>query len=127
MHAAGVQLHAVLHEPCNSKCTKHFTQYFNGDIYIDDEKVFFGPQQRRLGVMGMLRFNLYSKVWSAKNKGVEGNMHGDGTLLGAVYVIGPGDMGILYEHREAEFGDYCNTSQVIHALDAIREYKVKNN
>ena len=32
--------------------------------------------------MGMLRFSLYKKFYEAKQKGVEGNMEGDGTLLG---------------------------------------------
>jgi hypothetical protein len=46
------------------------------------EKRFFGPGERRLGIMGLLRLSLYTKYYRATQKGVEGNMKGDGTLLG---------------------------------------------
>ena len=59
-----------------------FFRYFSGNLYLDESKQFFGPFERRLGIMGMLRFSLYKKFYEAKQKGVEGNMEGDGTLLG---------------------------------------------
>ena len=43
----------------------------------------------------------------------------------AVYVIGPGDQGILYEHRELEFGDHHNQSALLEAVALIKEYKEK--
>lgn len=71
----------------------------------------------------MLRFNAYKKIFNSKQRGIDGNMKGDGTLLGAVYVIGPGNHGILYEHRELEFGDHHNTTLLLQALDQLRHLK----
>ena len=48
---------------------------------------------------------------------------GDGTLLGAVYVLGPGDQGVVYEHREGTFGDNVNTNEV---LQAVQQFKRNN-
>ena len=37
-----------------------------------------------------------------------------------VFLIGPGDQGILYEHREMEFGDNFNESELLDALAKIK-------
>jgi len=71
----------------------------------------------------MLRFNLFTRVWKAKQEGVEGNLDGDGTLLGGVYVIGPGDTGILYEHRERDFGDHFDEEELLQAVEKIQPMK----
>ena len=46
---------------------------------------------------------------------------GDGTLLGAVYVLGPGDQGVLFEHREGTFGDNVNTTEVMAAVNKMKK------
>lgn len=37
----------------------------------------------------------------ASAKGVKGNLKGEGRLLGGLLVVGGGDSGIAFEHREA--------------------------
>ena len=64
-----------------------FLSYFSGKLYLDEEKRFYGPHQLRLGLTGMLRFNVYKKFMEAKNKGVDGNLKGDGTLLGGNVLV----------------------------------------
>ena len=47
-------------------------------------------------------------------------------LLSAVYVIGPGDKGILLEHRESLFGDIVNEETLLNAIAEIgKETKVE--
>jgi len=118
---AGVALAAVLHEKPPEKAVLEFASYFGGPIYHDVGHHFFGPVERRLGLAGMLRFNLWTRVYAAKQDGVSGNLNGDGSLLGGVYVIGPGDQGILYEHREGDFGDQFNPEKLLQALQLIKQ------
>jgi len=44
--------------------------------------------------------------------GTDGNLEGDGYHLGGVFVLGPGEEGIVYEHREGSWGDNVNTTEV---------------
>ena len=68
---------------------------------------------------GLLRFSTYMRHWSAHSSGVAGNMKGDGTLLGSTVVVGPGDQGILYEHRSRVFGDRADPQDVLKAVKKI--------
>lgn len=45
-------------------------------------------------------------------------------FITGVFVIGSGDQGILYEHREQEFGDYANTTEVLNAALKIETSKI---
>lgn len=117
LQLGGVPLYGVVHETLGAD---KLNKYFTGDIYLDKEKKFYGPKERRMLITGMLRFNLYYRVYLSKQKGINGNMKGDGSLLGGVFVIGPGDQGILYEHREMDFGDHANLTQVLEAANKIK-------
>uniref|UniRef100_A0A8C2DQA7 Peroxiredoxin-like 2A n=1 Tax=Cyprinus carpio TaxID=7962 RepID=A0A8C2DQA7_CYPCA len=84
------------------------------------QRAFYGPLQRWMGVSGVLRAGVWMSGWRAYQSGYWGNVRGEGFLLGAVYVIGPGPQGILLEHREMEFGDKVNKSDVIQAVEQIK-------
>lgn len=62
----------------------------------------------------------YWSHWNAHSAGVDGNMKGDGTLLGSTLVLGPGDQGILFEHRSREFQDRVDPQDVLNAVRKIR-------
>ena len=111
---------AVLHEENGHA---EFNQFFKGQVFYDPEKIFFGPIERRLFLLGFLRLESYISGYQAYTSGTQGNMKGDGTLLGGVFVIGPDDTGIVFEHREKYWGDYVDTSDVLQAVENI----VKNN
>lgn len=66
---------------------------------MDQERRFFGPTERRMLWTGFLRLHTYIRIYETYQKKVNGNLKGDGTLLGGVFVIGPDDV-VLYEHRE---------------------------
>lgn len=115
--AKNVRLFALLHEELGAKS---FSKFFKGDLFLDTERRFYGPQERRMLLTGMLRWSVWQNIMRVNKKGVEGNLKGDGSLLGSVFLIGPGDQGILYEHREMEFGDHFNSTQLLEALNNIK-------
>ena len=113
-----IPLIAILHEELGHE---DFSPFFKGSVYFDPRKVFFGPVERRLLLLGFLRLQTYISGYQAHKSGTTGNLDGDGTLLGGVFVIGPGDSGIIFEHRERYWGDYVDTSEVLNAVDKIKK------
>ena len=97
---ADIALLGMLHEEKEEE-VEEFRDFFKGDLYFDAEKKFFGPTERRILWTGFFRLAFWLKVFETKGKEVPGNLKGDGTLLGSVFVVGP-DNEILYEHREGE-------------------------
>ena len=69
---------------------------------------------------GLFRIGTYMSFWSAQSAGVAGNMKGDGTLLGSALVVGPGEQGILFQHRSREFQDRVDPQDVLKAVKEIR-------
>jgi hypothetical protein len=59
----------------------------------------------------------------AKSGGFSGNLEGDGTLLGASLVLGPGEQGILYQFQATEFGDHAPLQDIAAAIDSIASEK----
>ncbi|RXN08784.1 redox-regulatory protein FAM213A-like [Labeo rohita] len=85
----GVALVAVVKENIGSEI-HDFRPYFNGEIFLDQQRGFYGPQERWMGVSGILRAGVWMNGWRAYQSGYGGNVRGEGFVLGAVYVIGPG-------------------------------------
>ena len=117
---AGVPLVAVVHEALG---VEEFKPFFSGPIYLDQEKNFYGPKERRTLLLAFLRLDSWVNIYKSKKKGTHGNYKGDGTLLGGVFVLGSGNQGVLFEHREGTFGDHCNTKEVMEAVKKIHKDK----
>lgn len=49
----------------------------------------------------MLKPSVIKNAKRATNRGVKGNFKGEGRLLGGLLVVGTGDSGVSFEHREA--------------------------
>lgn len=112
-----VPLYGILHEELGAK---EFKSYLYGDLFYDKEKVFYGPKETRMGVLGLLRWSVIRSFLNASLEGVNGNMKGDGTLLGSSLVVGPGDQGILFQYRSREFGDRANIKDILRAVENIK-------
>uniref|UniRef100_A0A3B4FI57 Peroxiredoxin-like 2A n=1 Tax=Pundamilia nyererei TaxID=303518 RepID=A0A3B4FI57_9CICH len=100
-----------------------FKKYFLGKVYVDQKKNFYGPQVRWMCLSMFLRIGVWRNIWRAYRRGFWGNLRGEGLVLGGVFVIGPGDQGILLEHREKEFGDKVNMLAVLRAARKIKSLK----
>ena len=42
-----------------------------------------------------------------------------------LYVVGPGDQGILLEHRESEFGDHASHKDILEAVKKMKPVSQK--
>lgn len=114
----GVHLVAVVKEDVGAEI-EDFRPHFAGDIYIDEKKVFYGPLQRKMGGLGFLRLGVWQNFIQAWRSGHQGNMNGEGFILGGVFVLGAGDQGILLEHHEKEFGNKVQIADVLEAVKKI--------
>lgn len=88
-----------------------------------DEKIFTHQQLERsvnglsiFSLLGFFRYSVWKSIFRARSKGVEGNLVGEGRLLGGVFVVGPGEQGILLDHKEKEFGDKADLKDVRAAI-----------
>nr|XP_006064824.1 redox-regulatory protein FAM213A isoform X2 [Bubalus bubalis] len=115
----GVPLYAVVKEHIKNE-VKDFQPYFKGEIFLDENKKFYGPQRRKMMFMGFVRLGVWQNFFRAWNGGFSGNLDGEGFILGGVFVMGPGKQGVLLEHREKEFGDKVNLTSVLEAARKIR-------
>lgn len=98
------------------KGVDEFKQFFDGEVYLDAQRRFYGPRERWMFLSGFIRPSVWASGFRAHGKGIAGNFEGEGRLLGGVFVIGRGDTGVLLEHRESEFGDHANHTDIITAV-----------
>ncbi|KAK7507733.1 hypothetical protein BaRGS_00000698 [Batillaria attramentaria] len=112
-----IPLYGVVHETLG---VPEFAPYLKGDgIFLDSERRFYGPQERWMFISGFLRASVWSNIVRNWKKEIDGNLDGEGRLLGGVFVMGPGKQGILYEYREKEFGDQANITDIVNAIRKI--------
>ncbi|RVE59957.1 hypothetical protein OJAV_G00192910 [Oryzias javanicus] len=90
-----------------------------GEIFLDEKRRFYGPRERKMGLLAFLRIGVWFNGLRAFRKGFLGNVLGEGFVLGGVFVIGRNQQGILLEHREMEFGDKVKISDVLHAVRRV--------
>uniref|UniRef100_A0A3Q2YKW4 Peroxiredoxin-like 2A n=1 Tax=Hippocampus comes TaxID=109280 RepID=A0A3Q2YKW4_HIPCM len=108
----GVPLVAVVKEHVGTEI-QDFRPHFAGDIYIDQKKHFYGA---KMGAMGLLRFGVLQNFVRAWRSGYQGNMLGEGFILG---VHSLSSQGVLLEHREKEFGNKVEVADVLQAAKKI--------
>lgn len=116
LNTHGVKLYGVVHQTLG---VEDFQPFFKGQIFLDSEKMFYGPKQRWMPLFGLLRVNVIQNIIRVHKKNIPGDMNGEGRLMGGVFVIGPGDQGILFQHQEKEFGDHANLDDVLAAVKKI--------
>uniref|UniRef100_A0A4W5Q851 Peroxiredoxin-like 2A n=1 Tax=Hucho hucho TaxID=62062 RepID=A0A4W5Q851_9TELE len=115
----GVPLYAVVKEDIGTEI-QNFRPYFNGEIFMDDKRCFYGPRERKMGLLAFLRLGVWMNGLRAFKNGFLGNVFGEGFVLGGVFVIGAGQQGVLLEHREMEFGDKVNILDVLKAARKVQ-------
>lgn len=83
----------------------------NGELYFDDGKKDIFPVMGSgtsigKGLMSLITGGTVWKTYQrTKAAGIAGNLEGEGTKLGGVWVVGAGEQGILFEHQEKNWGD----------------------
>ncbi|CAM9824519.1 unnamed protein product [Ectocarpus sp. 12 AP-2014] len=117
--AKGVKLVGVVHEQLG---VEEFSGFFkNGEVYFDEEKAFFNGTCPcfTIGLSSLMKPSVINNAKRASAKGVKGNLKGEGRLLGGLLVVGGGDSGIAFEHREAVFGDHASMDAIMAAVDTV--------
>uniref|UniRef100_A0A914WLK1 Peroxiredoxin-like 2A n=1 Tax=Plectus sambesii TaxID=2011161 RepID=A0A914WLK1_9BILA len=98
-----------------------FKEFFDGEVFLDSEKRFYGPKERWLPLWhGVLRCDTYAHGFRAKKNGVKGNVKGEGRLLGGVFMFAPGDQGITFEHFERSWGDHAKIPDIMAAINRVK-------
>jgi len=98
-----------------------FKDFFDGEVFLDNEKRFYGPKERWLPIWhGFFRFDTFAHAIRAKSNGVKGNMTGEGRLLGGVFMFASGDQGILFEHFERSWGDHAKIPDIIATINRAK-------
>lgn len=120
LEAHGVNLYGIVHETLG---TNKFQAFFKGQLFLDTKRRFYGPRQRWMLWTGLIRPSVWMAAHRASKKNITGNLKGEGRLLGGLFVIGPGEQGILMEHRETEFGDHADLTQI---MEVVKKMKKEN-
>lgn len=113
MEARGVRLYGVVHETLGAE---DFKTFFKGEVFYDPKHVFYGPQERWCSLTGILNIKTIMRVVESIRNETPGNLQGEGRLLGGVFVIGPGEQGVVFQHHEKVYGDYADLALVKDAL-----------
>ncbi|KAH3863056.1 hypothetical protein DPMN_026033 [Dreissena polymorpha] len=117
MEARGVRLHAVVHQKFGASEFKPFLQ--GGEVYLDLERKFYGPQERWMNIPGIFTFQTLALVIKQIYMGTPGNFRGEGRLLGGLFVIGPGDQGIIFQHQEYPIGGRSDIERAREATQKV--------
>ena len=81
---------------------------------------FYGPRHRWMLISGFIRPYVWIRMYGAWGRNFNGNLRGEGRLLGGVFILGAGDEGILLEHREAEIGNYASIPKILETVENMR-------
>lgn len=97
---------------------------WRGDLFLDTgrhfHKVMGGRSQMASGVLSfMTGGRVAQNAKRADEKGVKGNLKGEGKYLGGLWVVGPGGQGVVYQHYEEVWGDHAPLEEVRRAVAMI--------
>eukprot|EP01119_Soliformovum_irregulare_P014419 TRINITY_DN3945_c0_g1_i1.p1 TRINITY_DN3945_c0_g1~~TRINITY_DN3945_c0_g1_i1.p1 ORF type:complete len:192 (+),score=46.00 TRINITY_DN3945_c0_g1_i1:151-726(+) len=113
--ALGVDLMGIVHEASGAM---EYQKYLNEKVYLDQEKGFFQMIGNRwVGLRSALKRSpkIIRNIHRGRKSGVKGNWRGEGFLLGGLLVIGKGNSGVIYEHREKEWGNHAPLEDILEA------------
>eukprot|EP01083_Nonionella_stella_P145641 456744_1 len=94
----------------------------HGKLFLDENKSFYKAMGNRwMNHLDLWRHpEVFSTIRTARTRTHAANsFYLSDYLLGGTLVVGPGDTGILYEHREKLFMDFCDLDQVRKAVEAM--------
>ncbi|GMT20071.1 hypothetical protein PFISCL1PPCAC_11368, partial [Pristionchus fissidentatus] len=114
LNEAGIRLVAVTYQ---TKGVNRFKNDFDGDVYLDTKRTFYGPHERWLPHwMGLLRFSLVLPLIASIREGL-GRAHdlrGEGRLLGGVFLMDGNEL--VWSHLERYWGDKADVEEIKAAI-----------
>lgn len=76
---------------------------------------------------GFFRIGVWKAGLRALRKDIVWDLKGEGRILGGVFVIGPGEQGILLDHVAKDFGDEVDPKDVMTAVEKINNYSTEKS
>jgi hypothetical protein len=95
-------------------------------MVVDENRDFFKALgQGNLPKEGFITGFLLNSVARANYKraqetGIEGNLKGEGTIKGGLYIMRPGNGGVAYQFVERNFGDWAPLEEVLDVCGNIQ-------
>jgi len=108
----GVRLVGVLHEEKDGIGIPGLKEYFTGELYLDEEKQFFG--ERFGSFWSLISFRILAHIRRAIKSGYKHVPGANTFLLGSIVVVTKGENGeIKYYHLEEFFGDHVEPEELM--------------
>lgn len=125
LNAEGVQLAAVVHEELGVE--EFRSQFWPEDlIYLNADRSLFAAinDDRKVRKQGILSSffsaDMWKRVRAAKDAGVEGNLKGEGRILGGILLVGRGESGVRWIRTEKSFGNHASNEEILQAIQSSK-------
>ncbi|KNE60458.1 hypothetical protein AMAG_05845 [Allomyces macrogynus ATCC 38327] len=119
----GIRMVAVVNQSFGAQ--DFADNYWKGTCFFDKELGFFkamGDGQIRKGsLLQLMKPSVLANMARARKTKLDSNLDGDGTILGGLLIVGPGDKGIVYEYPETEFGDHAPMETVLETCKSLAQ------
>lgn len=117
----GYGMAAIVHEELGVE--EFRSQFWPTDpIYLNPDLSFFAAinDDHKIHKQGLLSGLLSSSMWKrireAKENGVEGNLKGEGRILGGILLMGKDGNGVKWIRTEKSFGDHASNEEILSNL-----------
>jgi hypothetical protein len=128
--AGAARVVALVLEDIENEVADFRAGFWPEEVFLDEEKQFYlalggGQENRTYSLAGFVymmlnpfyRTRIKDEVNTALEKGIEGNLTGEGFINGGVYVIRP-DGKPSYASPEENMGDWASLDEVIEGVKA---------
>ncbi|KAJ3352987.1 hypothetical protein GGF32_003240 [Allomyces javanicus] len=119
----GIRMVAVVNQSFGAQ--DFADNYWKGTCFFDKDLGFFkamGDGQIRKGsLLQLMKPSVLANMARARKTKLDSNLDGDGTILGGLLIVGPGDKGIVYEYPETEFGDHAPMETVLETCKSLAQ------
>lgn len=125
LKSKGIGLAAVVHEELG---VDEFRNEFwpTEPIYLNSDRSMFAAinDDRKVHKQGLLSGLFSSDMWrrirQAKDAGVEGNLKGEGRILGGILLMGPGEEGAKWIKTEKSFGNHASNDEILSVIESMK-------
>lgn len=117
----GVELAAIVHEELGVE--EFRSGFWSSDpIYLNPDLSFFAAinndrkVKKQSLLSGLFSSDMWRRIRQAKNSGVEGNLKGEGRILGGILLMGKGQSGPKWIRTEKSFGDHASNEEILKSI-----------
>lgn len=117
----GIELAAIVHEELG---VDEFRSGFwpSQPIYLNSDLSFFAAihddrkVKKQSLLSGLFSSDMWRRIRKAKDAGVEGNLKGEGKILGGILLMGKGESGPKWIRTEKSFGNHATNEEILKSI-----------